>query len=83
MDWCPNGVHLLEFKPLRVHHFMKYLTILLMTLCSVFAANQSLPDDPWEDYSKKHDHPVVPEPSTYGAIFVASAIIFVALRKRK
>ncbi len=64
---------------------MKYaflLAALIFTCTFTIAATQALPDDPWEDYSKKHNHPVVPEPSTYGLIFVATTISFVLIHRK-
>jgi hypothetical protein len=42
-------------------------------------------NDAWTSYeSRKHPpHPIVPEPSTYGAIFLALCLIFLAILRFK
>lgn len=62
-----------------------FLLIMLLTTCS--AANSFTPyeDSNYENNGKEKgkQHPVVPEPSTYGAIVIASALSIYAFRKFK
>lgn len=62
---------------------MKKLLLAFVILASLAFASS----DPWEDYNddrhgEGHEHhPVVPEPSTYGAFFIAASGALVAYRK--